>query len=50
MAVQNIEASGTIAKPLELEFSALSGSLTVMSKGMMKLIVAIEYVLATNIH
>jgi hypothetical protein len=33
LAVQNIEASGTVSKPLELEFNALSGSLTVMSKG-----------------
>jgi len=34
LAVQNIEASGTVIKPLELEFNALSGSLTVMSKGL----------------
>lgn len=32
LAVQNIEASGTVSKPLELEFNALMGSLTVMSK------------------
>ncbi|KAG8820383.1 hypothetical protein FRC17_010171 [Serendipita sp. 399] len=32
LAVQNIEASGAVSKPLELEFNALSGSLTVMSK------------------
>jgi osomolarity two-component system, sensor histidine kinase SLN1 len=33
LAVQNIEASGSVIKPLELEFNALTGSLTVMSKG-----------------
>ncbi|KAF8997922.1 hypothetical protein BDQ17DRAFT_1362850 [Cyathus striatus] len=32
LAVQNMEASGTIAKDQEVEFNALSGSLTMMSK------------------
>ncbi|KAJ4474970.1 hypothetical protein J3R30DRAFT_630081 [Lentinula aciculospora] len=32
LAVQNMSASGTIAKSLELEFTALEGSLSMMSK------------------
>ena len=34
LAVQNVEASGTIGKDQEIEFSALCGSLSMMSKGM----------------
>jgi hypothetical protein len=33
LAVQNMEASGTIAKSQEIEFRALEGSLSMMSKG-----------------
>jgi hypothetical protein len=33
LAVQNMEASGTIAKSQEIEFKALEGSLSMMSKG-----------------
>ena len=33
LAVQNMEASGTIMKDQEIEFSALCGSLSMMSKG-----------------
>lgn len=33
LAVQNMEASGTIAKDQEIEFNALCGSLSMMSKG-----------------
>lgn len=33
LAVQNMEASGTVAKEQEIEFSALKGSLSMMSKG-----------------
>lgn len=35
LAVQNMGASGTIAKEQEIEFSALEGSLSMMSKGLM---------------
>ena len=34
LAVQNMEASGTVAKGQEIEFSALEGSLSMMSKGL----------------
>lgn len=33
LAVQNMDASGTIAKGQEIEFNALEGSLSMMSKG-----------------
>ena len=33
LAVQNMEASGAILKDQEIEFSALGGSLSMMSKG-----------------
>lgn len=33
LAVQNMEASGVIAKTQEIEFKALEGSLSMMSKG-----------------
>ena len=33
LAVQNMEASGTVAKAQEIEFKALEGSLNMMSKG-----------------
>jgi hypothetical protein len=33
LAVQNMEASGTVARGQEIEFSALEGSLSMMSKG-----------------
>jgi len=33
LAVQNLEASGTVSKEFEFEFDALMGSLTMMSKG-----------------
>lgn len=33
LAVQNMEASGTIAKDQDVEFNALGGSLSMMSKG-----------------
>jgi len=33
LAVQNMEAAGAIAKEQELEFYALEGSLSMMSKG-----------------
>lgn len=33
IAVQNMEASGTVAKEQEVEFRALEGSLSMMSKG-----------------
>jgi hypothetical protein len=33
LAVQNMEASGTVAKDQEIEFNALEGSLSIMSKG-----------------
>lgn len=33
LAVQNMAASGTVAKNQEIEFNALSGSLSMMSKG-----------------
>lgn len=32
LAVQNMEASGTVAKTQEVEFKALEGSLSMMSK------------------
>lgn len=32
LAVQNMEASGTVAKAQEIEFKALEGSLSMMSK------------------
>lgn len=34
LAVQNMEASGTVAKAQEIEFKALEGSLSMMSKGL----------------
>ena len=34
LAVQNMEASGAIAREQELEFNALEGSLGMMSKGL----------------
>ena len=34
IAVQNMEASGTVVKDQEVEFKALEGSLSMMSKGM----------------
>ena len=37
LAVQNMEAVGNIDKSLEIEFAALQGSLTMMSKGMLGL-------------
>lgn len=33
LAVQNMEASGTVVKDQEIEFNALCGSLSMMSKG-----------------
>ena len=33
LAVQNMEASGSVAKSQEIEFKALEGSLSMMSKG-----------------
>jgi len=33
LAVQNMEASGTVDKTQEIEFKALEGSLSMMSKG-----------------
>lgn len=33
LAVQNMEASGTVMKDQEIEFNALCGSLSMMSKG-----------------
>jgi hypothetical protein len=33
LAVQNMDASGTVDKSQELEFKALEGSLSMMSKG-----------------
>jgi len=33
LAVQNMEASGTVVKAQEIEFNALEGSLSMMSKG-----------------
>lgn len=33
LAVQNMDASGTVAKGQEIEFNALEGSLSMMSKG-----------------
>ena len=33
LAVQNMAASGTVAQKQEIEFTALKGSLTMMSKG-----------------
>jgi hypothetical protein len=33
LAVQNMAASGTVAQNQEIEFTALKGSLTMMSKG-----------------
>lgn len=33
LAVQNMEASGVIGKTQEIEFKALEGSLSMMSKG-----------------
>ena len=33
LAVQNMEASGTIAKEQDIEWAALGGSLSMMSKG-----------------
>jgi hypothetical protein len=33
LAVQNMEATGSVAKEAEVEFEALMGSLTMMSKG-----------------
>lgn len=33
LAVQNMDASGTVAKGQEIEFAALEGSLSMMSKG-----------------
>ena len=33
LAVQNMEASGAVAKEQEIEFNALEGSLGMMSKG-----------------
>lgn len=38
LAVQNMEASGTVARDQEIEFNALCGSLSMMSKGMTSLI------------
>lgn len=35
LAVQNMEASGAITKRFEIEFNALEGSLSMMSKGKM---------------
>lgn len=37
LAVQNMEASGTVAKEQDIEFKALEGSLSMMSKGMFRL-------------
>ena len=34
LAVQNMDASGTVAKTQEIEFRALEGSLSMMSKGL----------------
>jgi len=34
LAVQNMEASGTVDKGQEIEFTALEGSLSMMSKGL----------------
>jgi hypothetical protein len=34
LAVQNMDASGTVAKEQEIEFNALEGSLSMMSKGL----------------
>lgn len=34
LAVQNMEASGTIARGQDIEFKALEGSLNMMSKGL----------------
>jgi hypothetical protein len=33
LAVQNMDASGTVAEEQEIEFNALQGSLSMMSKG-----------------
>jgi osomolarity two-component system sensor histidine kinase SLN1 len=43
LAVQNMEASGTIGKDQQLEFDALCGSLSMMSKGMSQYLRIADY-------
>lgn len=43
LAVQNMAASGTVIKDQEIEFNALSGSLSMMSKGSAHLMLFYSY-------